>query len=102
VDRWNKIIDSHGLDAELVLPHRGFHRAIGAFAGMSISPDGRVVSRTEWEAHRRQWLPTEDDAAFIQSLMQPVVEPGRVASWIAAPLRGINGQPGSFEYVRLA
>jgi benzoyl-CoA 2,3-dioxygenase component B len=33
--------------------------------------------------------------------MQAVTEPGRMASWIAPPARGINGQPGDFEYVRL-
>ena len=31
---------------------------------------------------------------------QAVIEPGRFASWIAPPARGINGQPGEFEYVR--
>ena len=33
------------------------------------------------------------------SLMQPVIEPGKVANWIAPPARGINGQPVDFEYV---
>ncbi len=33
VRRWNQVIERHGIDAELKLPHRGFHRAIGAFAG---------------------------------------------------------------------
>src|SRR4249920_2220548 len=33
VNRWNEIIKKHGIDAELRLPHRGFHRAIGTFAG---------------------------------------------------------------------
>jgi benzoyl-CoA 2,3-dioxygenase component B len=101
VDRWNKVISNHGVDFELALPHRGFHRAIGAFAGIAVSPDGRLLDRSAWEARREQWLPTEADAAYIQSLMQGVVEPGRFANWIAAPLRGINGQPMDFEYVRL-
>jgi benzoyl-CoA 2,3-epoxidase subunit B len=102
VDRWNQIIKRHGIDVELTLPHRGFHRAIGAFAEVKVSPDGRVVSEAEWDARRRDWLPTEEDDAFIQSLMQPVVEPGKFAGWIAPPSRGINGQPIDFEYVRLA
>jgi benzoyl-CoA 2,3-dioxygenase component B len=46
------------------------------------------------------WLPTEADQAFIESLMVPVVERGKFASWIAPPARGINGQPIDFEYVR--
>lgn len=102
VDRWNQIIKRHGIDFELTLPHRGFHRAIGAFAEVKVSPDGRVLSEAEWDAGRRAWLPTEEDDAFVQSLMQPVVEPGTFASWIAPPARGINGQPIDFEYVRLA
>lgn len=102
VDRWNQIIKRHGIDFELTLPHRGFHRAIGAFAEVKVSPDGRVLSEAEWDAGRRRWLPTEEDDAYIQSLMQPVVEPGKFAGWIAPPPRGINGQPIDFEYVRLA
>jgi benzoyl-CoA 2,3-dioxygenase component B len=101
VDRWNQIITRHGIDFELTLPHRGFHRAIGTFAEVKVSPDGRVLNEAEWDAGRRQWLPTEEDDAYIQSLMQPVVEPGKFASWIAPPSRGINGQPIDFEYVRL-
>ena len=100
VDRWNAVIKRHGVDAELRLPHRGFHRAIGAFAEARVSPDGRVVSQAEWAVRHGAWLPTESDKAFVQSLMVPVVERGKFASWIAPPARGINGQPVDFEYVR--
>ena len=100
VDRWNQTIRKHGLDVELRLPHRGFHRAIGAFADTRVSPDGRVVSQAEWDARHSEWLPTESDKAFVHSLMIPVVECGKFASWIAPPARGINGQPVDFEYVR--
>jgi benzoyl-CoA 2,3-dioxygenase component B len=100
VDRWNQTIRKHGLDVELRLPHRGFHRAIGAFADTPVSPDGRVVSQAEWDARHSEWLPTESDKAFVNSLMIPVVECGKFASWIAPPARGINGQPVDFEYVR--
>jgi benzoyl-CoA 2,3-dioxygenase component B len=100
VDRWNETIRKHGVDLELRLPHRGFHRAIGAFAEARVSPDGRVVSQAEWDARHGEWLPTENDKAFVQSLMVPVVERGKFASWIAPPARGINGNPVDFEYVR--
>ncbi|HWC01877.1 MAG TPA: benzoyl-CoA 2,3-epoxidase subunit BoxB [Methylomirabilota bacterium] len=100
VDRWNETIRKHGVDLELRLPHRGFHRAIGAFAEARVSPDGRVVSQAEWDARHGEWLPTENDKAFVQSLMAPVVERGKFASWIAPPARGINGNPVDFEYVR--
>ena len=102
VQRWNQVIRRHGIDFELKLPHRGFHRAIGAFAGARVTPDGRVVSEAEWNANRDQWLPGATDEAYIASLMHPVVELGKFAAWIAPPARGINGQPADFEYVRLA
>ncbi len=100
VERWNKIIKQAGVDFELRLPHRGFHRAIGGFAEARVSPDGRVIGQAEWDARRYEWLPTEDDRAFVISLMQAVTERGKFASWIAPPARGINGQPIDFEYVR--
>jgi benzoyl-CoA 2,3-epoxidase subunit B len=100
VDRWNKIIRDHGIDVELRLPHRGFHRAIGAFADVRVSPDGRLLSQAEWDAHRHEWLPTQADEEYVQSLMKPVTDPGKFASWIAPPARGINGKPVNFEYVR--
>jgi benzoyl-CoA 2,3-dioxygenase component B len=101
VTRWNQIIKSHGIDVELRLPHRGFHRRIGVFADAKVSPDGRVLSEAEWDARHADWLPTEGDHTFIGSLMQSVTEPGRFATWIAPPARGVNGQPVDFEYVRL-
>ncbi len=102
VARWNQVIKQHGIAAELKLPHRAFHRAIGAFADMKVSPDGRVLSQAEWDAKHRAWLPTAEDQAFVGSLMQGVTEPGKFASWIAPPPRGINSKPIEFEYVRLA
>ncbi|HSF03860.1 MAG TPA: benzoyl-CoA 2,3-epoxidase subunit BoxB [Solirubrobacterales bacterium] len=101
VDRWNAVVRRNGLDTELRLPHRGFHRAIGNFAELRVAPDGRIVSQAEWDARKSQWLPTADDQAFIGSLMTAVVEPGAFADWIAPPARGINGQPAEFAYVRL-
>jgi len=59
-----------------------------------------VVSQAEWDARRREWLPTAEDQMFIESLMQPVTARGKFAGWIAPPPRGINGQPIDFEYVR--
>ena len=102
VDRWNRIIREHGIDVELRLPHRAFHRAIGAFSEVRVSPDGRVLSQAEWDAGKSRWLPTDEDEAFIESLMKPVIEPGKFASWIAPPARGINGRPVDFDYVRSA
>jgi len=102
LDRWNQIIKKYELGLELTLPHRGFHRAIGLFAEVKVAPDGRVLSEAEWDARKHEWLPTEADQAYIKSLMQPVIERGRFASWIAPPARGVNGRPVDFEYVRPA
>jgi benzoyl-CoA 2,3-dioxygenase component B len=101
LDRWNRIIREHGIDAEMTLPHRGFHRAIGAFAEHRVSPDGRLIGQAEWDGKHDAWLPTPADYAHVASLMTPVTEPGRFASWIAAPARGVNGNPVDYEYVRL-
>jgi benzoyl-CoA 2,3-dioxygenase component B len=102
VDRWNRVIKEHGIDFQLRLPHRAFQRAIGIFADVRVSPEGRVLSQAEWDAKKREWLPTEEDQAWVESLMQAVTEPGKFAGWIAPPARGVNGQPLDFEYVRLA
>jgi benzoyl-CoA 2,3-dioxygenase component B len=101
VARWNQIIQKAGIDVELRLPHRAFHRAIGAFAEVRVSPDGRILSEAEWDAKKHDWLPVEEDQVYIQSLMHGVTERGRFANWIAPPARGINSQPIDFEYVRL-
>ena len=101
VERWNRAIAKTGVPFRLALPHKGFHREIGNFAGRFISPDGRVVAEAEWNAHRDGWLPSPADHAFVQSLMTGrVVEPGKFANWIAPPRVGINNRPLNFEYVR--
>jgi benzoyl-CoA 2,3-dioxygenase component B len=100
VARWNRVLQKNGVDFRLAVPHKGFNRQIGSFAGLRISPDGRMVSQEEWGSRSGQWLPNAEDRAFVQSLMGRVVEPGKFANWIAPPERGINGQPVSFEYVR--
>jgi benzoyl-CoA 2,3-epoxidase subunit B len=100
VARWNKIIRDAGVGFELKLPHRGFNRRIGAFAAAKISPNGEIMSDEGWATAQPDWLPTAHDRELIASLMKPVTEPGKFASWIAAPGRGINHQPIAFEYVR--
>ena len=102
VARWNKLIQRAGIDFEMKLPHRAFHRAIGNFAGVHVAPDGRVITQAEWDREHDNWLPTETERAFVASLMVSVTEPGKYAGWIAPPPRGINNQPIDYPYVRLA
>jgi len=100
VERWNKVLEKAGIPTRLKVPHKAFHRNIGALAGIKVSPDGRVVNEAEWAAKKDEWLPTAEDRAFVASLMGRVVEPGRFANWIAPPVMGINRQPVDFQYVR--
>ncbi|MCC5858102.1 MAG: benzoyl-CoA 2,3-epoxidase subunit BoxB [Ectothiorhodospiraceae bacterium] len=102
VGRWNKVITKAGIDFELKLPHQAFNRQVGQFAEAHVSPEGDVLDAAAWEARRDDWLPDQDDYAFVASLMKPVYEPGRFAGWIAPPKVGINKQPGDFEYVQIA
>ncbi len=102
VDRWNKILAKHGIEFELKLPHRRFHRQIGTFQGLHFTPQGDPLTEAEWSRRRGEWLPGDGDKEYVRSLMHPVTEPGKIAGWIAPPPRGVNGQPFEFEYVRKA
>lgn len=101
IDKWNRAIKEAGIDFELKLPSRRFHRAGGIYAGLHFEPEGKPLSKDAWEAKKGEWLPTAEDEAFVKSLMsEPVFEPGKMAHWIAPPPRGIKGRPIEFEYVR--
>jgi benzoyl-CoA 2,3-dioxygenase component B len=101
VDRWNKTLARAGVSGlTLTLPGRRFNRRVGAYTGHHFDPGGNVIDEAAWTAGLPSWLPTTEDEMHVRSLMKPVYEPGRIASWIAPPARGINGQPLDFEYVR--
>jgi benzoyl-CoA 2,3-dioxygenase component B len=100
IGRWNKVMEKANVPFRLTVPHKAFNRQIGTFAGIKVSPEGRVVSEAEWKANEAKWLPTAEDRAFVGSLMGRVSEPGKYANWIAPPSIGINKQPVDFEYVR--
>ncbi len=100
VERWNKVLAKAELPMRLSVPHKAFHRNIGALSGVKVSPDGRVVTEEEWSRRVDGWLPSASDRAFVASLMGRVVAPGKIAGWIAPPMIGINRQPVDFDYVR--
>ena len=100
VERWNRTLDKAGVAARLRLPHKAFHRKIGAFAGRHVAPDGRVLTEAEWLASSPAWLPSDGDRAYLQAISGAVTTPGQYANWIAPPPRGINNQPADFAYVR--
>ncbi|MDQ1626685.1 MAG: benzoyl-CoA 2,3-epoxidase subunit [Actinomycetota bacterium] len=101
VRRWNQALEDAGLDQRLTLPHEGFNRRVGTFAGHHISPQGEVLDGATWEQQAAQWLPSPEDRAAVASLMVPEYEYGAFAGWIAPPQTGINDQPVEFDYVHL-
>ena len=94
-------IQRAGHDFKLSLPSARFRRSIGAWVNAPTDPSGRAVSREEYERRMPEWIPSEADRAFVHSLMQRVVEPGKMAGWIAPPDRGINNLAVDYEYVRM-
>ena len=102
VARWNKIIADIGIRFELKLPHVAFHRHIGEFSNIHADVGGRMLSEAEWDKKRGDFLPSDGDKVFIEGLMQPEMEIGKFASWIAPPKVGIDNKPGDFEYVKIA
>src|SRR5450631_1303913 len=100
VGRWNRIIKKAGIPFDLTVPHKAFNRKIGPLAGLRIAPDGRVVGEAEWAGKQREWLASDEDRAFVASLMGRVAAPGAYANWISPPTLAINKQPNNFEFVR--
>ena len=100
--RWNKVIEQFGIPFQLKLPHQAFHRQIGEFSSTHADPDGNVMSDVDWEKRKGDYLPSDNDRVYIESLMKPETEPGKFAGWIAPPKVGIDNKSGDFEYVKLA
>jgi len=101
VDRWNRMIAEAGVNYTITLPSRRFNRTMGIYTGYHFNPAGEQISAGEWERRKHEWLPNEADRIYVKSLMLPVLELGKMANWIAAPERGVKGQPIDFEYIRL-
>ena len=99
--RWNRQIERAGFGFRLSLPSSRFRRSIGAWAGLPVDPQGRILDRELHEKQLANWTPSEEDKAFVRSLQQRVAEPGKMAAWIAPPERGINNLPVDYEYVKL-
>ena len=99
VDKWNRVVADLGVK---------FRLPSSASTGMSVplpayssTPRGRRSANRSSAIASGEWLPSDDDEAYVKSLMtRAVTEPGKFASWIAPPARGINSRPADFEYVR--
>jgi benzoyl-CoA 2,3-dioxygenase component B len=101
VASWNRAIAEEGADFKLALPHRRFHRHVGVYAEHWFDRSGRpILGEQAWDKEKLDALPREADHAYVKSLMVSVTEPGAFANWIAPPIKGINGQPLDFPYVK--
>jgi len=99
IDKWNRVVADLGV--QFRLPSQRFHRGVGTFAGHFFTPDGTMISETEFRRREHEFLPSAADQQYVRSLMtKPVTKPGQFANWIAPPARGINAQPVDFAYVR--
>ncbi len=101
VRRWNKTIAKAGIsDFELKLPSRRFNRKMGIYAEHTFDPEGNLIDEATFEKKKGEWLPTQEDRDYVQSVMKPCYEPGKMAGWIAPPRKGVKGKPLDFEYVK--
>ena len=102
IRRWNQALEDAGLPDRLFLPHEGFNRQVGVYAGHKIDPTGKIIDDATWENNVDDWLPTPQDRESVSGLMIAEYEYGKFAGWIAPPSTGINDQPVEFDYVHLA
>ncbi len=101
IEYFNKVCERNDVSFRFRLPHRRFNRKIGMYADGRFDIDGNPVDEATWNARVGEWLPTQEDRDYVKSLMVPCYEPGKIASWIAPPAKGIDGKPFEFEYVKL-
>ena len=80
---------------------RPFRRNIGVWSNLPINPTGEFINQDIYDKKLASWLPSENDKKFIDSLMIQELNPGKTASWIAKPRRGINNQEIDYDYVDL-
>ena len=97
--RWNKILEEIGLSERLYLPQTRFNRHVGIHAGLIYDPNGNPMDPAEYAKQKAGWLPTQADYDLVQQSMIQVLEPGKMAGWIAPPDKGVGGKPVDYEYV---
>ena len=100
VERWNSGLEEAGLSERLSAPSLRFNRRVGLYAGQPYDPAGEPVAEADWRAKAGQWLPSTEDREYVRQCMLPVLEPGKVANWIAPHAKGVGGKPTDFQYVQ--
>jgi benzoyl-CoA 2,3-dioxygenase component B len=101
LEKWNLELAKHNVGRQLYLPSRRFNRTVGIYTERRFDPEGNIVSEADWQSSKHQWLPSDEERAYVKSLMKPVYARGQYAGWVAPPLKGINALPNDFEYVKL-
>ena len=66
---------------------------------MNFDINGKIITKAKYKNNIFSWIPSETDKDFINSLMVQVTEPGKTASWISPPSRGINSLEINYKYV---
>ena len=99
--KWNQETKASGVDFVFTLPSRRFHRKVGQWSEATFDPLGNPISQAEYDHKKDQWLPTEAERIYVRSLMVQVTEAGKMANWIAPPIKGINDQTVEYEYVKM-
>ena len=101
VASWNRAIAEEGREERLALPHRRFHRHVGVYAEHWFDREGKpILDERAWEKERAAALPTDDGPRLREEPHGAGDEAGAFANWIAPPIKGINGQPLDFPYVK--
>ena len=98
--RWNRSLEKEDVSFRVSLPDTRFYRRQGLYTDYHFDPSGKLIDDEAWKSNRDRWLPSESDRDYVKSLMNPVLDRGKMANWIAAPKKGIHGQPVDYEYVR--
>ena len=101
VSKWNTELQDQKVDARFKLPSRRFNRKVGMWSEARCDVDGNLISEADWDKRKHEWIPTEDEKQFVRGLMKQVIEPGKIAGWIAPPIKGVNDKPFAYDYVRL-
>jgi benzoyl-CoA 2,3-dioxygenase component B len=83
VDKWNRAIEARASALQLTC-RAAASTGTSASTRTSRRPRGNLISKDEFEQRRDEWLPSDADKAYVQSLMQkPVYDPKQMANWIA-------------------
>ncbi len=99
--RWNRTLEKEDVSFRLQLPSTRFFRRQGIYTDHFFDPKGELITEERYAQKVGDWLPTTEDREYVNSLMNPVHEAGKMANWLGTPRRGINRQDVEFEYVRL-